>query len=103
MDSDLTQFPTSKFHASSYSKGPNSNMQIRLACVEDGLENMGFRKFAGYVKSIYRGAKVVYVPTGNLRSVIRVLTEKGAGELTEKDVHKVAQFLAEGMLSEYRR
>ena len=23
---------------------------IRLACVEDGLENIGFRKFAAYVK-----------------------------------------------------
>ena len=53
MNSDLTQFPTSKSNASLYSKDPNSIMQIRLACVEDGLENMGFRKFAGYVKSIY--------------------------------------------------
>ena len=96
MDSDLTQFPTSKSHASLYSKGLNSNMQIRFACVEDGLENMGFRKFSGYVKSLYPNTKVTYVPTGNLRSVIRTLTEKGAGELSEDDMYKVAQFLAKG-------
>ena len=60
-------------------------MKIRLVCVEDGLENMGCRKFAGYVKSIYRDTKVTYVPTGNLRSIIRVLTQKGAGKLTEND------------------
>ena len=24
-------------------------MQVRLVCVEDGLENIGFKKFAGYV------------------------------------------------------
>ena len=70
--------------------------KIRLACVEDGLENMGFRKFAGYVKSIYNDTKVMYVPTGNLRSIVRVLTEKGAGELTNDDIYKVAEFLAKG-------
>ena len=71
-------------------------MQIRLACVEDGLDNIGFRKFAAYVKSIHRETKVAYVPTGNLRNLIRTLTEKNVGDLTEKDILKVTEFLAEG-------
>ena len=96
MNSDLTQLSTSNSNALLHPDSSNSSMEIRLACVEDGLENMGFRKFAGYVKSMYPDTKVIYVPTGNLRSAIRVLTEKGAGELKEKDIYKVAQFLAEG-------
>ena len=74
------------------------NYIIRLACVEDGLDNIGFRKFSAYVKSIHPDAKVAYVPTGNSYSYIARLTGKGAGDLTENDIHKVAQFLAEGDL-----
>jgi radical SAM superfamily enzyme YgiQ (UPF0313 family) len=96
MDHDITQLSTSGTNRSPHFDDSRVNMEIRLACVEDGLENMGFRKFAGYVKSIYPDTKVAYVPTGNLRSVIKVLTEKGAGKLTERDVYKVAQFLAGG-------
>ena len=71
-------------------------MKIRLACVEDGLDNIGFRKFAAYVKSIHHETKVAYVPTGNLRNIIRTLTEKNSGDLTEKDITKVTEFLIEG-------
>ena len=74
----------------------NSNLKIRLACVEDGLDNIGFRKFAAYVKSIHHETKVAYVPTGNLRNIIRTLTEKNVGDLTEKDITKVTEFLIEG-------
>ncbi|SVD43969.1 uncharacterized protein METZ01_LOCUS396823, partial [marine metagenome] len=51
-----------------------------------------------YVKSIHPDAKVAYVPTGNSYSYIARLTGKGAGDLTENDINKVAQFLAEGDL-----
>ena len=73
-------------------------LEIRLACVEDGLDNVGFRKFSAYVKLIYPDAKVAYVPTGNEYSYAARLFGKGAGYLTENDIHKVAQFLAEGDL-----
>ena len=76
MNPDQSQLTNIKYNATELQKLCR-NMEIRLACVEDGLENMGFRKFAGYVKSIYPETKITYVPTGNLRSVIRVLTEKG--------------------------
>ena len=60
-------------------------MQIRLVCVEDGLENIGFKKFAAYVRSIHRDTKVAFVPTGNVYSLIKHITEKGAGDLNEDD------------------
>ena len=42
-------------------------IDMRLACVEDGLENIGFRKFAAYIKTIHSETKIAYVPTGNWR------------------------------------
>jgi len=73
-------------------------MKIRLICIEDGLENIGFKKFAGYVQSIHQDTLAAFVPTGNVYSLIRHITEKGAGDLNENDIHEVAQFLAKGDL-----
>ena len=70
-------------------------MKIRLICVEDGLENVGFKKLAAYVKSIHQNTKAAYVPTGNVYSLLKHITEKGGGELNENDIHLVAKFLAE--------
>ena len=46
MHTDLTLHPTSTTDTLLNHEDSNVNMEIRLACVEDGLENMGFRKFA---------------------------------------------------------
>ena len=73
-------------------------MQVRLVCVEDGLENIGFKKFAAYVRSIHQNTKVAFVPTGNVYSLIKHITEKGGGDLKENDIHAVAKFLAKGDL-----
>ena len=73
-------------------------MQLRLACVEDGLDNIGFRKFAAFVKSIHQDTRVAYIPTGNVRSLIKYLREQGSGKLNNNDIHMVAQFLAESDL-----
>ena len=73
-------------------------MKIRLACIEDGLENIGFKKFAAYVQSIHKDTLAAFVPTGNVYSLIRHITEKGAGDLNENDLNLVAKFLAEGDL-----
>ena len=54
-------------------KDPN----IRIVSIEDGVDNLGFRKFSAYVKSIHPNTEVSYVPTGNLRNVIKVWSEKG--------------------------
>ena len=55
-------------------------LEIRLACVEDGLDNVGFRKFSAYVKLIHPDTKVAYVPTGNAYSYANRLFEKDAGD-----------------------
>ena len=59
-----------------------SVMKIRLICVEDGMENIGFRKISAFIKSIHSDTVAAYVPTGNMRGVIRTLIGKGAGELS---------------------
>ena len=71
-------------------------MKIRLACIEDGLENIGFKKFAAYVQSIHKDTQAAFVPTGNVYSLLKHITEKGAGDLNENDIYMVAQFLAKG-------
>ena len=48
-------------------------MEIRLICVEDGLENVGFKKLAAYVKSIHQNTIAAYVPTGNIYSLLHSL------------------------------
>ena len=73
-------------------------MDIRLVCVEDGLDNYGFRKVSSYIKTIHQNTKITYIPTGNLRNVIKVIKEEGAGQLTHKDLYNAAKFLAEGDL-----
>ena len=73
-------------------------LKIRLACVEDGLDNVGFRKISAYIKLIHSNTKVAYVPTGNRLSLSTVLKEKGSGEFKEKDIHNISQFLSEGDL-----
>jgi len=73
-------------------------VSIRLACVEDGLDNIGFRKIAAYIKSIYSDTKVAYIPTGNLRNLIKIMGERGAGDLSDKDIYDVAKFLSEANL-----
>ena len=73
-------------------------MKIRLACVEDGLENIGFKKFAAYVHSIHQDTLSAFVPTGNVYSLIRHITEKGAGDLNENDINEVSKWLAQGDL-----
>ena len=45
-------------------------MQIRLACIEDGIENYGFRKVSAFIKSVHPETKIAYIPTGNLRNIL---------------------------------
>ena len=76
----------------------NNSISVRMACVEDGLDNIGFRKIAAFVRSIHPNTIIAYVPAGNLRSIVRTLIGKGTGDLSDKDVRIVAEFLAEGSL-----
>ena len=76
-------------------------LEIRLVCVEDGLDNTGFRKIAAFIKSIHSNTKVAYVPTANHRNLVGILMEKSGGNLKNTDIHKVAQFMAEGDIAAF--
>ncbi len=73
-------------------------IDIRLACVEDGLDNIGFRKFAASVKLNHPNTKAAYIPTGNSRGYLKLMSEKSHNALNKQDIHKVAEFMAEGDL-----
>ena len=77
------------------------NINIRLVCVEDGLDNSGFRKIAAFIKSIHPNMKVAYVPTANHRNLIGILMEKHDGNFKYKDINKIAQFMAEGDIAAF--
>ena len=76
-------------------------INIRLACVEDGLDNTGFRKIAAFIKSIHANIKVAYVPTANHRNIVGILMEKDGGNLHNDDIHRVAKFMAEGYIAAF--
>ena len=101
MKSHLDQHQTSMSDTLSSPQESKHNIDIRLACVEDGLDNTGFRKIAAYIKSIHPNTKVAYVPTANHRNLIGVLMEKGGGNLNDSDIHRVAQFMAEGDIAAF--
>ncbi len=73
-------------------------IKINLACIEDGLDNIGFRKFAAYVKNIHPETTIAYVPTGNMRGLLRIMREEGPGSLTKADIYNVGKFLAKADL-----
>ena len=64
-------------------KDPN----VRIVSIEDGVDNLGFRKFSSYVKSIHPNTEVSYVPTGNLRNIVKVWSEKEARNLKKKSAY----------------
>lgn len=70
-------------------------IKVRLCCIEDGLDNIGFRKLSAYVKSIHPETEITYVPTGNLKGYISLMSEKDSSNLVSKDILNIAKRLAE--------
>ena len=79
----------------------HSNLEIRMACVEDGIDNTGFRKISAYIKSIHENTKIAYIPTSNYRNIISQLIEHAPGSLTDRDIYKIAKFMAEGDIAAF--
>lgn len=69
-------------------------MNIVMACFEDGIENVGFKKISSFIKSINKDTKAVYIPIGNWRSLIKNFIGKGAGDLSEEDILSISKFLS---------
>lgn len=66
-------------------------MKINLVSVEDGIDNIGFRKLSAFVKRSYPETGVHYVTTGNLRSFSRVLAMRGVEPLQQGDIALIAE------------
>ena len=101
MKSNLEQHLTSTPNALLDPQKLKHNIDIRLACIEDGLDNTGFRKIAAFIKSIHSNTTVAYVPTANHRNIVGILMEKSGGNLNVSDIHRVAQFMAEGNIAAF--
>ena len=75
MTAHIQQDSKHTFHETSRLNKSYPDLEIRLACVEDGLDNIGFRKFAAFVKSIHENTKVTYITTGNVRGFIKIMSD----------------------------
>lgn len=69
-------------------------MKINLVSVEDGLDNIGFRKLSAYVRSLYPDTAAYYVTTGNNRALGKVLAMRGVKPLPQTDVELIAEHIA---------
>jgi len=77
------------------------NLEVRMACVEDGLDNTGFRKISSYIKSIHSNTKIAYIPTANYRTFWGQLFEKTQGSFGDKDIISVAEFMAKADIAAF--
>lgn len=69
-------------------------MRINLVSVEDGIDNLGFRKLSAFVQRLYPETGIHYVTTGNFRSLGRVLAMGGVEPLGTEDIRAIAGEIA---------
>lgn len=69
-------------------------MKINLVSVEDGIDNIGFRKLSAFVKQLYPETGIHYVTTGNFRSLTRVLAMGGVEPLGADEILAIAGEIA---------
>jgi anaerobic magnesium-protoporphyrin IX monomethyl ester cyclase len=70
-------------------------MKISMVTIEDGLNNVGFRKISAYVRKIHPNTDIFYVITGNSRSFSHLLFSRGGPTLPDDDVERIAERLAD--------
>lgn len=70
-------------------------MRINLVCVEDGLDNIGFRKFSAFVRKLQPEVGIHYVTTGNLRGLVRTIIMQGQANLDDGDIERIAGQVAD--------
>tara|TARA_B100000686_G_C16777534_1_gene969530 strand:- start:1005 stop:2675 length:1671 start_codon:yes stop_codon:yes gene_type:complete len=79
----------------------NSNLEIRLACVEDSVANTGFRKISAFIKSIHPNTKIAYIPTFCKGSWANKILRRTKINFGDHNVHAVAQWMAEGDIAAF--
>ncbi|MBF0166135.1 MAG: B12-binding domain-containing radical SAM protein [Alphaproteobacteria bacterium] len=70
-------------------------MKISLISIEDGIDNIGFRKLSAYIRQINDKTDVLYVTTGNLRSIRRMLLGSTEKNLDTEDFKHIASEVRE--------
>jgi len=70
-------------------------MKMRIVSVEDGIDNVGFRKMSAYARRLNSDTDVYYVPTGNVRGLYRTITMHGTSRQDDRDVRRIAEELAD--------
>jgi radical SAM superfamily enzyme YgiQ (UPF0313 family) len=68
-------------------------MRIHLLSVEDGLDNIGFRKVSAYTRSLYHETKIHYVTPGYLRSTSRIVFTRVPYQFGPSDFEAIAKEL----------
>ena len=76
-------------------------LEIRMACVEDGIDNTGFRKISAFIKLIHENTEIAYIPTGSYRSLLGYMREKDGENISDTDILRVAQFMAKGEIAAF--
>jgi anaerobic magnesium-protoporphyrin IX monomethyl ester cyclase len=56
----------------------------------DGIDNIGVRKLAAYVRQLYPNAKVSYVIPGNFRNPLNIILARGEATLTPEEITEIA-------------
>jgi anaerobic magnesium-protoporphyrin IX monomethyl ester cyclase len=75
-------------------------MKINLVCVEDSIITLGFRKIASYIKSLNPETSVFFLPLGQNRTLLRILTGH-FGDVTKledcnnQEIQSIAEALAD--------
>ena len=69
-------------------------MKVRILSIEDGIDNVGFRKMSAFVRHLNPDTDVYYMPTGNVRGLIRVITMRGYTRQDEQDIRIIAETMA---------
>lgn len=70
-------------------------MRVNLVSIEDGLDNVGFRKVSAYIKKIHQDTHFYCVSLGNMRSILRSLMGSGPPSLDYDGIDAVAAGVAD--------
>lgn len=70
-------------------------IRVNLVSIEDGLDNVGFRKVSAYIKKIHENTHFYCVTIGNMRSILRSLMAAGPPSLHSEDIEAIAAGIAD--------
>jgi len=72
--------------------------KIHLFSILDGIDNLGFRKFAAFARSLNDDTEISFLVPGQFRGLLSALLMKGEGQLEAAEVSELAAELAKADL-----